>query len=139
MDYWNHFEKHNWRMNFGQKGWLRPSVLGILEKDPMTGIELINRISDMSHGWWRPSPGSIYPLLQTLCDEKVIKKRPDGKYEILNRYKHEFGIPGGTEEVITSLEGDVSYLEDLSQSDKSELNKYRKKIEEISKRLSKLK
>ena len=138
MDQWKHFG-HHWKMNFGQKGWLRPAVLGVLEQEPATGIEIIHKIGDMSHGWWRPSPGSIYPLLQSLCNEKIIKKRDDGKYELLNKYKEEFGVPGETDEILTNMEGNTSYLEELSKANQDELNKYRKRIEQIQHRLSKLK
>lgn len=136
---WKHFYKHNWKVSFGQKGWLRPAVLGVLEKGPANGIEIINSINEMSHGWWKPSPGSIYPLLQSLCEEKIIKKRQNGKYEISTRYKSEFGLIDETEEIVSRIEGYVSYLEDLDKTNKRELGKYKKKIEDIIKRLSSLK
>ena len=136
---WKHFYRHNWRVSFGQKGWLRPAVLGVLEKGPANGIEIMNRISEMSHGWWRPSPGSVYPLLQTLCNEGITKKKIDGKYEISSKYRNEFGLEDDTEEILSNMEGDISYLEDLQKANKAKLKKHRKKIEELCKRLSKMK
>ena len=146
---WKHFEhvkrnlmRHHMdhlKNSFGQKGWLRPMVLGMLEKEPMNGIEIINKISETSHGFWRPSPGSIYPLLQNLCDEGIIKKKSDGKYEMTSKYKEEFGYSEDTEDIISNIEVNLSYLEDLAQSNKAGLKKYKAKIEEISKRISKLK
>lgn len=136
---WKHFYKHNWKASFGRKGWLRPAVLGVLEKGPANGIEIIRKISEFSHGWWSPSPGSLYPLLQTLCEEGIIKKKKDGKYEISLKYRSEFGLSDETEELISNIEGDISYLEDLQKTDREELKKYKKKIGEICKRISKLK
>lgn len=135
---WKHFYRHNWKVSFGQKGWLRPAVLGVLEKEPANGIEIINKISELSHGWWKPSPGSIYPLLQNLCEEKIIVKKSNGKYEIASKYKNEFGLADETEEIISSMESYVSYLEDLAKTNKKELDKYKKKITEICKRISAL-
>ncbi len=136
---WGNCARSHWRMSFGKKGWLRPTVLGMIEKEPMNGIELINRISEISHGWWKPSPGSIYPLLQALCEEKIVKKRSDGKYELTEKYKKEFGSDDETENLLMNIESELSYLEELSQSDKKELEKYKGKIAQIKDRLSKLK
>lgn len=136
---WKHFYRHNWKVSFGQKGWLRPAVLGVLEKEPSNGIEIINKISELSHGWWKPSPGSIYPLLQNLSEEKIIKKGENGRYDIASRYKNEFGLTDETEEIILSMESYTSYLEDLNKTNRREVNKYKKKIESIQKRLSALK
>ena len=134
-------DMYSWRMRLGQRGWLRPTVLKILGDKPMNGIEIINSIHDMSHGWWRPSPGSIYPLLEGLCNEKIIRKNADGKYELTD--KEQFSGQGGpksqAEEVLTSMDGDISYLEELSQTDRKRFLKYRKRIAEICSRLSRLK
>lgn len=137
--HWGDFSRMHWRMSYGKKGWMRPLVLRMLETEPLNGIELINKISERSHGWWKPSPGSIYPLLQSLTEEKLIKKRNDGKYELTEKYKKEFGLGDETENVLTNIESDISYLEELSQSDKKGFDKHKKKIEEIKKRLSSLK
>jgi DNA-binding PadR family transcriptional regulator len=129
---------HSWRMRLGQRGWLRPTVLKILEDKPMNGIEIMNKIQEMSMGWWRPSPGSIYPLLEVLNTENMIRKREDGKYELTQKYKSEFGPVGEIEEILTNIEGNVSYLEELRGDDKSKVSGYKKRIVKISNRLSEL-
>jgi DNA-binding PadR family transcriptional regulator len=46
----------------------------------MHGYEMIQEISERSGGYWRPSPGSVYPTLQLLADEGLIANREgDGK------------------------------------------------------------
>ena len=130
---------HTWRMRFGQRGWLRPTVLKILEEKPMNSIEVMNAIQEMSNGWWRPSPGSIYPLLESLANESLIKKNEEGRYELTARYSRESGPQEEGDDIITSIESDVSYLEELASTDKEKFAKYGKRIEKITARLSKLK
>jgi DNA-binding PadR family transcriptional regulator len=54
---------------------LRHLTLKILEKQPMSGSELMDQIEGYTD--WRPSPGSIYPLLGHLQEEKLIEPSPD--------------------------------------------------------------
>lgn len=129
---------HNWRRNFGQRGWLRPTVLRILESGPKNGMEIMDSIHEMSYGWWRPSPGSIYPLLEQLEDENMIKKNKEGKYELTETYRKAAGPMNSTEEVLLNMEGNVSYLEELSQNEKKEYSSYKERIEKIAQRLTKL-
>jgi DNA-binding PadR family transcriptional regulator len=48
-------------------------VLVMLEESPRNGYQLIQELSERSNGAWRPSPGSVYPLLQQLEDENLIE------------------------------------------------------------------
>ncbi len=57
------------------KGMLRHIALKILEKQPMSGSEIVDRIQEYTD--WRPSPGSIYPLLAHLQEESLIEPHPD--------------------------------------------------------------
>jgi DNA-binding PadR family transcriptional regulator len=128
-----------WRMGFGQRGWIRPVVLNILEKNgPSRGIDIMNRIQEVSHGWWKPSPGSIYPLLSDLVDEGIIKKGSDDKYELTGKYKSHFGPMDNVEETIVNMEGSASYLEELKTSDKKKFAEYRERIKKVSARLARL-
>jgi DNA-binding PadR family transcriptional regulator len=54
---------------------LRHFTLKILEKHPMSGTELMEQIQRYTD--WRPSPGSIYPLLAQLQEEKLIEPYSD--------------------------------------------------------------
>ena len=126
------------RAQFGQRGWLRPAILKLLQEKPMNGMELINRFGEASHGWWKPSPGSIYPLLENLESEGLTKKRGDGRYEVTKRFASEFGPIGQVDEMLTNMEGTVSYFEDMAKSDKAKFSTYRKRIGNLTERLSKL-
>ncbi len=131
-------EGFTWRRNFGQRGWIRPSVLRVIQEGPKNGIEIMDTLEEMSHGWWRPSPGSIYPLLEQLSKERLIKKNKEGKYEIAESYGKETYHGNSTDEVITNIESSISYLEELKQSDRSRFNEYQPRISGIAKRLRSL-
>ena len=48
------------------RGLLRFIVLKFLVERPMSGIEIVGKIERETGGKWKPSPGSIYPLLSGL-------------------------------------------------------------------------
>ena len=126
------------RAQFGQRGWLRPAILKLLEDKPMNGMEIINKFSEYSHGWWKPSPGSVYPLLEALETEGLIEKTNDGRYKTTAKFNKERAPRGEVDEMLTNLEGTASYLEELSQSDKKQFASYKERIAKVAKRLSKL-
>lgn len=51
---------------------MRAAALLLLAEAPAHGYHLIQQISERSDGAWKPSPGSIYPVLQQLEDEGFI-------------------------------------------------------------------
>lgn len=103
----------------------------------------MDTIEDMSQGWWRPSPGSIYPLLDELQREGLIRKREDGRYELTEKTRDEAewfpgfggGRPRGIPEMISEMEGVASYLEDLRRSDATRVQPYRDGIRKLANRL----
>ncbi|MBS7660071.1 MAG: PadR family transcriptional regulator [Candidatus Bathyarchaeia archaeon] len=58
------------------KGFLRYQVLELLNEKPLSGSEIMNEIEKRTNGHWRPSPGSVYPLLAWLQDNGYIKEVP---------------------------------------------------------------
>jgi DNA-binding PadR family transcriptional regulator len=58
------------------KGFIRYQVLESLSRKPMSGSEIISEIEKKTNGRWKPSPGSIYPLLSWLQDSGHIKDMP---------------------------------------------------------------
>ena len=65
-------------------------VFSILQQSPRNGAEIMDQIEIASQGWWRPSPGSVYPLLEQPQKEGNIKKCDDGRYELTEKRKEEF-------------------------------------------------
>ena len=56
-----------------RRGNVRAAALALLAEQAMNGYQIIQEISERSGGVWRPSPGSIYPALQQLEDEGLIR------------------------------------------------------------------
>ena len=56
------------------KGFIRYQVLESLGEKPMSGSEIIDQIESRTNGRWKPSPGSIYPLLAWLQDSGHVKE-----------------------------------------------------------------
>jgi len=66
-----HWMRH---MAMVPKGFLRYHVLKLLNEKPMAGSEIMIEIEKQTNGYWKPSPGSIYPLLAWLQDKGYIKE-----------------------------------------------------------------
>jgi len=56
-----------------RRGDVRAAALALLTEQPLNGYQIIQEISERSGGVWRPSPGSVYPALQQLEDEGLIR------------------------------------------------------------------
>jgi len=130
---------------FRKRG-LRPWVLNILRKSPKTGAEIIDEIENMSQGWWRPSPGCIYPMLKGMVQDGLLKEREDGRYELTSKAKEEdefpfrshFTGPRSVDAMLDEIIGYISYFEDLIRTDRSKLEPYADKIRTITERLTTL-
>ena len=55
------------------RGEVRSAILLLLSEEPMHGYQIIQELAERSGGMWRPSPGSIYPTLQLLADEGLVR------------------------------------------------------------------
>jgi DNA-binding PadR family transcriptional regulator len=49
-----------------QKGDLKYVILDLLKDKPRHGYDIIRELEEMSYGFYKPSPGVIYPTLQML-------------------------------------------------------------------------
>jgi DNA-binding PadR family transcriptional regulator len=72
------FHRRNWLRHNAMvpKGFLRYHVLDALNQKAMSGSELMDEIQKHTGGNWKPSPGSIYPLLAWLQDNAYVKELP---------------------------------------------------------------
>lgn len=63
------------RRGFGRarRGDVRLALLRLLAEEPRNGYQLMQAIEERSEGFWRPSPGSVYPTLAQLEDEGLIR------------------------------------------------------------------
>lgn len=77
---------HGMGRGFGIKYW----ILMLVSKEPLTGSQMIDKIADMSFGFWRPSPGSIYTILKYLLQDgllKVAEKNNKKYYSVTDKGK----------------------------------------------------
>jgi DNA-binding PadR family transcriptional regulator len=58
-----------------RKGDVRAAILSLLSEAPATGYALIKGIAERTDQAWRPSPGSVYPTLQQLVDEGLVRQQ----------------------------------------------------------------
>lgn len=55
------------------RGDVRAATLLLLDEQPLHGYQIIQLIEERSGGIWRPSAGSVYPALQLLEDEALVR------------------------------------------------------------------
>jgi DNA-binding PadR family transcriptional regulator len=112
----------------------------------MNGAEIMEEMDRMTMGWWRPSPGSIYPLLDQLAEEKLVRKKDDGRYELTETAR---GGPDWTrgwlgrgprtpQDALAEMESYIAYLEDLRSGERSDLGEYSARMRAIAKRVNDL-
>ncbi|MCL4331974.1 MAG: PadR family transcriptional regulator [Candidatus Thermoplasmatota archaeon] len=127
---------------FRKRGGLKYYVLWLLHERPMKGSDMMSEIERQTHGWWKPSPGTIYPLLSTLTEDGMISRNEDSVYTITEKGLVEIGMkaksaqsPGDSiGKVIVELDGIISYLEDTAPHDEDE----KARISKLAERLRKL-
>jgi DNA-binding PadR family transcriptional regulator len=56
-----------------RRGDVRMALLLLLAEEPRNGYQLMQVIEERSDGRWRPSPGSVYPVLSQLEDEGLVR------------------------------------------------------------------
>jgi DNA-binding PadR family transcriptional regulator len=56
-----------------RRGDIRTAALLLLNEEPRNGYQIMQEVEERSDGVWRPSPGSVYPALQQLEDEGLIR------------------------------------------------------------------
>ena len=67
------------RSIFG-RGDLKFVILQLIADKPMHGYEVMTALEDECRGFYRPSPGSVYPTLQMLEDQGYVQSEEvDGK------------------------------------------------------------
>jgi DNA-binding PadR family transcriptional regulator len=68
------------RRRRASRGDVRTAALLLLAEEPRNGYQIMQALEERSEGLWRPSPGSVYPALQQLEDEGLIRSdESDGR------------------------------------------------------------
>jgi DNA-binding PadR family transcriptional regulator len=67
-----------------RRGDVRAALLTLLAEEPRNGYQLMQEIERRSEGVWRPSPGSVYPALQQLEDEGLVRSEESDGRKVFN-------------------------------------------------------
>ncbi len=107
---------------------LRHYVLELLNEKPMKGSEIMTAISDKTMNRWKPSPGSIYPLLRNLESLELVTRNENGTYSITETGKQEIsyrrevmrgfggrGQPATVKDMLVDMENYVNYFNDVPE------------------------
>lgn len=55
----------------------------LLDEEPRNGYGIMQEIEERSAGAWRPSPGSVYPVLAQLEDEGLVQPDESGERKLM--------------------------------------------------------
>ena len=119
-------------------------VLFLLSSSPKNGVELMDGVEELTHGHWRPTPGSIYPLLKFLTEDGMVRKLADNRYELTEKGRGQAEESFGkqrrrartTGEVLSQMDNYVSFLEDTKRTAADELPANAAKIRGLARRLN---
>lgn len=102
------------------KGGLKLIVLKILNEKDFTGYGLIKEIEEKT-GFWKPSPGSMYPLMNDLLEKKLVtcKKNNNQKiYSITDEGRKVYmEIKAKKQKIINEILDGVKFLEVLGEKE----------------------
>ncbi|MGA2310543.1 MAG: PadR family transcriptional regulator [Candidatus Bathyarchaeia archaeon] len=62
-----------------RKGYIRIAVLILLSKKPHHGYAIMREIKERTGGFWKPTAGGIYPILQKLEKSEYIEGKWDSR------------------------------------------------------------
>ncbi len=71
-----------------QKGYMRIALLILLSRKPCHGYEMMKEVEDRTGGFWKPTAGGVYPILQSLEESGYI----EGKWEPQKRRRKIYRI-----------------------------------------------
>ena len=100
-----------------ERGEVRFLVLDAIAEGPSHGYEIIQTIEKKTEGTYKPSPGTIYPLLQMLVDLEHVDVEVDGKrkrYELTDAGRADLEAHRDeVDDAYGRLSGSVDFVEDL--------------------------
>lgn len=120
------------------RGFLKSFVLLILKEKASHGYEIMEKINEKT-GFWRPSPGTIYPLLRNLEREGLIEEiNPNSNRRIYRLTQKGEAIAAKIEQTEKKIKEDIiSLLAQVLNLEKEEIEEIIRKIKENKKLKSK--
>ena len=68
-----HHRRRRGRRQWFGSGDMKYVILKLLRDKPMHGYEVMKALEEQTHGYYKPSPGTVYPTLQWLEDEGLVE------------------------------------------------------------------
>ncbi|WP_393972242.1 PadR family transcriptional regulator [Oxyplasma meridianum] len=126
-----------------RRGGLRYWILNLLYEKNLNGAKIMDEMEKQTMGWWRPSPGSVYPMLESMVEDGLITRLKDGKYDLTAKGKStlettgmRFGrTPRTVEGILGEISGFLSLLEDTVDSEIEKNERIRDQLEKLSERM----
>lgn len=56
-------------LEWSRKGYMGMALLLMINERPLTGYEIMRTMYETTQGFWRPTPGGVYPVLKKLESE----------------------------------------------------------------------
>ncbi|MEB3691467.1 MAG: PadR family transcriptional regulator [Caldisphaeraceae archaeon] len=132
----------NWVGTWKHRGWLRPIILFLLSKKPLNGVEIMNEVQYMTYGYWRPSPGSLYPILYELVREGLVERRSDNRYvltedgkDFINSAWSPIYTPSDPRDALDRINVYLDVIEERLKEGRDDLLLYKKRLSEIRDRI----
>ncbi|MGV3041606.1 PadR family transcriptional regulator [Staphylococcus rostri] len=76
------FSRHGEHDRFFKKGNLQFVILQMIAQEPRHGYQIIKDLGERFKGFYSPSPGSVYPILQMLEDREFVSISKHGNKKI---------------------------------------------------------
>ena len=95
-----------------ERGDLKFVILRLVSKSPMHGYEVMRALEEESKGYYRPSPGSVYPTLQMLEDEGYLTVEEQGGKKIYTITDEGLAYLGENEDVVDDVFDRVEHFTD---------------------------
>ncbi|MDG6950523.1 MAG: PadR family transcriptional regulator [Nitrososphaerota archaeon] len=126
-------------MSRRRKRGLPHMVMYLLSSSPKNGVELMDGVQSITRGWWRPTPGSIYPLMKEMASQGLVRKLEDGRFELTDKGRSEaggsFGFPSEgpmtMSDAVEQAYSALSYAQDLKRTGGGDIAGYEERLREI--------
>ena len=104
--------RRNMKWKIFERGDLKFVILRLISKRPMHGYEVMKALEEESKGYYRPSPGSVYPTLQMLEDESYVTVEEAGGKKIYSITEDGAEYLGDNEDVVDDVFDRVEHFTD---------------------------
>jgi DNA-binding PadR family transcriptional regulator len=156
----HHDPFHETMREMQKLGGLRMWIMHVLDENGHTnGAEIMEAVQGhtvnlSSNGPYKnsgPLPGSVYPMLKKMVSEDLINKNSKGQYNLTeygrklnskmrgnfheNNRKDDIRKVWSIENILTEIENDLSYLEDIKTE---KLNAKKERIKNLIERINKI-